>query len=196
MTKRAVGQHHVHVEQVVDGEAAGAREVADAAAEGEAADAGGGDDAAGGRQAEGVGGVVDVAPGAAALDAHGAVRRIDADALHRDEVDHQAVVADAEAGAVVPAAADGDEEAVLAGEVDGGDHVGDVRAAGDQRGLAVDHRVVDLAGGVVARVVRADKGTPEARTQRLERRLVDACVGINRHGFIPPCVQAHTTAPA
>ena len=130
VTKRAVGQDHVHLEQVVDGEAALARQVAEAAAEGEAADAGGGDDAAGGRQAEGVGGVVDVAPGAPpstrTVRAVGSTRTPFIGA----EVDHQPVVADAEAGAVVPAAADGDEEALVAGEVDGGDDVRRRRRSG------------------------------------------------------------------
>ena len=55
----------------------------------------------------------------------------------------------AEAGAVVPAAADGEEQAVVAGEVDGGDHVAGVGAAGDQRRPPVDHRVVDGARSVV-----------------------------------------------
>ena len=36
----AVGQHHLDAEQVVDGQAVGAREVADAAAQGQPADAG------------------------------------------------------------------------------------------------------------------------------------------------------------
>ena len=66
------------------------------------------------RQAEGVRGVVHVAPDAAALDAHGAVGRVDADAPHAGQVDDQAVVAGAQAGAVVPAAAHGEGQVVLA----------------------------------------------------------------------------------
>ena len=84
------------------------REVADAAAERQAADAGGGDDPARRRQAELVRGPVDLAPGAAAADAHRARRRVDLDVAQRREVDHDAVVADAEAAAVVAAAAHGE----------------------------------------------------------------------------------------
>src|SRR4051812_29315362 len=124
--------------------------MADTAAESEATDTGRGDDAAGGGHAEGVRGVVDVPPGRAPLDPHRARGRIDAHALHWREVDHQPVVADTETGAVVPAATDGNEEVALAREGDGGNHVRDARAARDEAGLTVDHRVVDRAGGVVA----------------------------------------------
>ena len=114
----AVGQHDVRLEQVVDREAALARQVAEAAAEGEAADAGGGDDPARRGQPERVGGVVDLAPGAAAADPDGARLRVDPNAVQRREVDHQAVVARPQPGAVVAAAADGEEQVVVAGEVD------------------------------------------------------------------------------
>ncbi len=56
----AVGQDHVGLQQIVDGQPELAREVADPAAEGDAADAGGGDDAARGCQSESVGGVMEV----------------------------------------------------------------------------------------------------------------------------------------
>ena len=75
---------------------------------------------------------------------------VDPDALHPREVDHEAPVADAEARAVVAAAAHRQEQLLLAGEVHAGDHVRHVDAPGDQRGLLVDHAVVDLAGRVVA----------------------------------------------
>ena len=110
----AVGQHDVGLEQVVDGEAVLARQIAGAAAERQAGDAGGRDDAERHGQPEGVGGVVDVARRAARLDAHRPVRRIDAHALHHRQIDDQAVVAAAEAGAVVAAAADRDQQALLA----------------------------------------------------------------------------------
>ena len=57
----AVGEHDVGLEQIVDGQAELAGEMADAAAEGDAADAGGGDDAARRGQTEGVRGVVQIA---------------------------------------------------------------------------------------------------------------------------------------
>ena len=56
-----------------------------------------------------------------------------------DEVDQDAVVATSLARHAVPAAADRQRQAALAGEVDRVDHVRDARAAGDQRGPLVDH---------------------------------------------------------
>ena len=101
----AVGQDDVGSQQVVDGQAVAARQVPQPTAEGQTADAGGRDDAARGRQAEGVGGVVDVAPRAATEHQRRAGDGIDPDAAHAREVDHDAVVTDAETGAVVTAAA-------------------------------------------------------------------------------------------
>src|SRR5208283_3997413 len=60
--KPAVREHHVNREQVVDGEAVLAGEVADASAQGETTHAGGGYETAGRGHAEGMGGMVDVAP--------------------------------------------------------------------------------------------------------------------------------------
>ncbi len=133
----AVRQYDVYLEQVVDGEAALAGEVAEPTAERQPADAGGGDDAAGSRHAEGMGGAVHVRPGRAARDAHRATLRVDADAAHQGEIDDETIVADAEARAVVPAATDGNEQPVIAREVDGGDHVRGIGAANDQRGPTV-----------------------------------------------------------
>ena len=104
----AVGQDDVRFEQVVDRQAVLAREVPGAPAEGQARDAGGRDDAKGHGQAERVGGVIDVARRAASIDPNRSARRIDAHALHHRQVDHQTVVAAAEARAVVAAAADRD----------------------------------------------------------------------------------------
>ena len=61
----AIGQHHVGLDQIVDGKPVLAAEIAVAAAQRQPADAGRRDDAERDRQAEGVGGVVDVAGGAA-----------------------------------------------------------------------------------------------------------------------------------
>ena len=80
------------------------------------------------------GGVVQIAQRAPALDAGGARVGIDAHAVHRREVDDQPVVDSAQPGAVVAAAADGDEDVVVSREVDRGDDVGDVDAVGDEAG--------------------------------------------------------------
>ena len=157
----AVGEHHVRLEQVVDRQTEGAREVPEPAAERESADAGGRDDAARRREPVLAGRAIDLAPRAAAADAHGPRLRVDLDVLERGEVDHHAVVAGAETGAVVAAAADRDRKLVLAGE---GDRARDVVRPGgtrDQRGPAVDHRVVDGARVVVAGVAGLDQPAAE-----------------------------------
>ena len=169
----AAREHHLGREQVVDRQPALAGQVPEAAAEGQAADAGGRDDPARGREAVLVGGGVDLAPGAAAADADGAGLRVDLDRLHRREVDHDPVVDGAEAAAVVAAAADRQRQVVLGGEADRpGDVVG-VRAAGDQRRAAVDHRVVDGARLGVGRVVGTDQLAAE--TAQLLARGLGGC---------------------
>jgi hypothetical protein len=159
----AVGQHQLGGEQVVDGEAAAAGQVAQAAAKGEAADAGGGDDPARGGQAELAGGPVHLPPGGAAADPDRSALRVDLDVVQRRQVEHDPVVAGAEAGAVVPAAPDGQRQPVPAGEADHLGHGAGVGALGDHRRPLVDHRVVDGAGGVVAGVAPEGQAAVEAR---------------------------------
>ena len=168
-----VGQHHVDAQEVVDGEPVGARQVADAAAEGQPADAGGRDEAARGGQAEGVGGVVDVAPACPALDADRACLRIHPDAVHPREVDDQTVVDGAQPRSAVPTAAHRQRQLLLAGEVDRGDDIGHVDAAGDQRRAPVDHAVVDLARLLVAgSVAGANQIAAHSRAEVLHCLLV------------------------
>ena len=103
---RAVGQHHVGADQAVDREPEAARQVAEAAAEREPADAGGRDDPRRRRAAVLGGGLVDLPPGAAAPDADACRAR---DRRPRRPCPARsmtsAVVDDAEAAAVVSAAA-------------------------------------------------------------------------------------------
>jgi hypothetical protein len=154
---RAVGQHHLGLQQAVDAEPMLAGEMADAAAQGEAADAGRPDDAAGRGHAHLVGGAIDLAPGAAAAHPHGLVVSVDVDLAHRREVDHDAVVAAAEAAAVVAAPTHRQQRAVSLCEADHGRHIGGRGAARDQRRAAVDHPVVELARLVIAAVARRDQ---------------------------------------
>ena len=158
----AAREHDVRLEQVVDRESVLAAEVADAAAEREAADSGGRDDPARRRQAVLVRRAVDLAPGAASTDAHGARLRVDLDVLQQRQVDHDAVVDRSETGAVVAAAADGEQQVVVARERDHPCHLIRRRGPGDQRRPLVDHRVVDAARLVVLGVVGADQSTPES----------------------------------
>src|SRR5205807_282496 len=149
----AVGGDDVDRQQVVEREAEAAGQVADAAAQGEAGDSRGRHDAARRGQAVGVGGVVEVAPGAAALGAGGLRVRVDADAFHGRQVDDDAVVVGAEAGDAVAAAAHGQVEPVLAGEVHSRHNVAGIDTADDDPRTAVDHAVVDASCLVVVGVV-------------------------------------------
>src|SRR5205823_4500825 len=118
----AVGGHDIRLEQVVGSEAALALEPPAAAAEGEAGDAGGGEAAAGDREAVLLGGRVELAPGQSGLGLDHARVGIDLYALHRRQVDHDAVVAGGIAGRGVAAASHGHGHGIRAREVDGGDH--------------------------------------------------------------------------
>ena len=129
---------------------------------GEARNAGGRDDAKGHGQSERVGGVIDVARRAASIDPNGSACRIYAHAFHHREVDHQSVVATAKAGAIVAAAADRDQQALVAAEVHRGDDVGDVHAARDQARPLVDHAVVKSAGSIVVSITWADESSAKA----------------------------------
>ena len=130
----AVCGDDVGADEVVAGEAVLAHQPADAAAEREAADAGGRDEPAGRCEPVCLGLVVDVGPDRAAADRRAAGGRVDANAAHRREVDHDPVVARREARDAVAAAAYGDREVVAARETDRRDHVGGAGAADDERG--------------------------------------------------------------
>jgi hypothetical protein len=170
--KAPIGQDHVGFEQVIDGEAVLASKVAVPATQGETRYAGGRDDAGGHGQPEGVGSVVHVAPGCAALDAYGLRIRVDADTPHRREVYHQPVVGQAQAPAIVPAPAYGQEHLVVAGEVHATDDVGHVGAARYHARTLVDHGVVDLAGFLIVRITGLDELPSQARLELLYGRFV------------------------
>ena len=138
---RAVGEHDVGAEQVVDRQAEAPGQVADAAAEREPADAGGRDDPDGVARP-----CACVAASTRAQVAPPPTRTV-SDAVSTKtssiarEVDHDTVVDDPEAGAVVAAAAHGERQrrgaranAIVRATSSA------IRAAGDQRWVAVDHR--------------------------------------------------------
>ena len=97
------------------------------------------------------------------------VARVHPDAAHQRHVEHQRAVADREAGDVVAAALDREQEAVLARERDAGDDVGHAEAARDRRRPAVDHRVPDRARRLVARRARTLHRAAQAGRQRIQR---------------------------
>ena len=143
----------------------------EAASEGEAADSGSRHYATWGGEAKSVGRVIHLSPDAAAFDASGAPFRVYVHALHLREVYNEAAVADTQAGAVVPAA-DGEEQAVLAGEVDRDDHVSNVGAACDQGRASVDHGIVDLARLVVVFIAWLDQLASQTSPQALDCRFI------------------------
>ena len=74
------------------------------------------------------------------------VERVDPDAAHGREVDHDAPVGGAEARHAVASAPDGDGQVVVGGEADGRHHVPGVDRLDDHVRPLVDHAVADRAG--------------------------------------------------
>jgi hypothetical protein len=141
---------------------------AEAAAEGQPADARVADGAGGGGEPVRLGGRVHVPEQRAARDPHPAALRVDGHGPHPAQVDHQAAVAGRGSGGVVRAAADGDLQALLAAEGDGGGHVGRVHALGDHCGAPVDLGVPKGPDGVVRGMVAGDHPAVEALLEGLE----------------------------
>ena len=67
---------------------------------------------------------------------------------------YRAAIADGVTGNVVATAAHGDEQVVVAGQFDSMHDVGGTEALDDERGLAIDHGVPDLAGLVIGGIAR------------------------------------------
>ena len=71
--------------------------------------------------------MINIAPDASAADRDRAGCRIDPRVFDRREIDHQTVIANSQAACVVAAAADGDQQIVISGEVHGTDDVCDIQ---------------------------------------------------------------------
>src|SRR5215472_18246344 len=99
-----------------------------------------------------MGGMIHLAPGATTFHAGRACSWIDANPFHLSEVDHQTIVAGTQSGTVMPATPDCQRQLVLTSKVDCSDHVGDIFALGNQRGVFVDHAVVDGSRLLVASI--------------------------------------------
>src|SRR5205823_2990247 len=108
--------------------------------------------------------------------------RIDVNAFHRREIDHEPAVARGPAGDVVAAAADGDFEVQRPRELDGIDDVGDAEAARYEHRPFVDEPVVYAAGLVVARVERLRRriDAPRGDYERTLRAVTDLVHEIER----------------
>ena len=143
MDEAAVRGDDIGRDQVVAGEAVHAHQPADPATQRQAGDAGRRDSAAGRREAKRLRLVIELLVGDAGFGVDAFPRRIDADRLHRREIDHHAVLTDGAAADVVAAAADGERQRRLLGERNRSDDVGGAGAANDGGGAAVDRAVVD-----------------------------------------------------
>jgi hypothetical protein len=123
-------------------------------------------DAARGGEPEGGGRTVEFPDRQPWLHAGRLSRGVDVTALHRGKIDHQAALVDRLAGDVVAAAADGDLEPFVLGEIDRSHDVGRVQAARDHRRMLVDQAVVNPARFVVTGLAGL-----EDRRERLTKKV-------------------------
>jgi len=108
-------------------------------------------------------GVIEITPGAAPIDTRDPSNGIHADPFHPRKIDDQASLAGSKARNAVAAAPHGGSQTFFPGEVDTVDHVGNIGALDDQPRAAVDHRVVDSAGGVERRIGWTNRLAAQAR---------------------------------
>jgi len=111
---------------------------------------------------------IEVGEQRAGADPRGAARRVDADLVHRRQIEQQAAFGDAVAGDVMATAADGEQHPLLGGEADAGADVVFVAAARDQRRTAIDAAVPDLARVVVAGIARSENAAADPARERLD----------------------------
>ena len=166
----AVGEDDLGRDEVVEGQAVQAYQVADPAAQGQARHARRVVGAAGHRQPVCRAGRVDTAPRRSAAGADAPRVGIDLYPAQQPQIDHEAVVADRVTGHAVAAAADRRREALV---LRPGDRRGDVVAAGaarDHRRVAIGHRIERRAGDVVGRVVADQHRAAQRTLQPLHRR--------------------------
>jgi hypothetical protein len=106
--------------------------------------------------------MIDISPNASATCRDGASCGIDSRVFDRREIDHQTVIANSQSACVVTAAANRNEEIVVASEIHALDDVCDIRAPRDQPRFLMDHAVVDLTGFIKICVPRLDDSASEA----------------------------------
>ena len=109
--------------------------------------------------------MIDVAGRATWAHSHRLLLGVDPHALHRRQVDDQAVVDAAETRTIVAAAANGDRELVVAAEIDGRNDIADICASSDDERAFVDHAVVELAGFFVFCMTASDHRPTQTRSE-------------------------------
>ena len=118
--------------------------------------------------------------------------RINPHAAHERHVEHQGAVSDGQAGDVVAAALDAEQEVVFARKPHALDHIGDAETASDDRGPSVEHAVPDRSRVVVTHVTWREYRPTEPRlpTVDLILRQVDlpAIHRSRSHGGLPSCL--------
>jgi hypothetical protein len=87
------------------------------------------------------------------------------DRPHAGKIDDKAVIAKSTAAHIMAAAADSGEKTVCASELDSIDDIGDTRAAGDELRSFVNARIPDLAGVIVAWVLRLEQLTAKCGSE-------------------------------
>ena len=89
----------------------------DSAAQSQSANACCRNDSARSSQPEHMRSMIHIAPDASAADCDSASRRIDSRVLDRRKINHETVITNSQSTCIVTAAADGDEQIVISGEV-------------------------------------------------------------------------------
>src|SRR5580765_2667009 len=75
-------------------------------------------------------------------------------ALHRSEINNDAVIAQTKARDVMAGTQNRGRNLVLACKLYGGDHIGDAGTACDESGMPVNHGIVDLTRFVITALAR------------------------------------------
>jgi hypothetical protein len=120
---------------------------------------------AGGRKPERQRFTIQIRPGHAAFSARRSGSRVNTDAVHRRKIDDKRTIGDRRSGHIVTAATNGDRQVMIAREPDRGQDIGDLKAAGDHRRMAVDHPVPDLTRRIVRRIDGKDQRATQFFTQ-------------------------------
>jgi hypothetical protein len=167
-------------------------EPAEAAPEGEPGDTGHRDDPEGGRQPELLRLVVELAQRQSCLGFRRSPRRIDPDAFHGRQVEHQTAIGHGVARDAVSTATHRKQEIVRPGEVDSLDHVGGAPATDDHRRALVDHPVEDGASSIVAVVFRAYELAAQVGRELLHGSFFEGLA----HGHPPMALPSHHNPPS
>ena len=149
-----------------------AHEPAQSATEREARDACVGDSAAGRGEAMDLRRGVKLPPKHAALGPPGAIGRINADRLHRRQIDDHAAIVGPVSRCAVSATAHGEQKAIRPGEIHRLAHIAGIRATNDQRRTPVNVTIPNPARGFVFAIAGQNDPALQATSQCGEAGLL------------------------